>query len=758
MNLRRCAAGAGVLAALMAGVVLPGAAPAEAQPTLDDKSVRVVVADMNPTTAPATTDKPSPLTITLALTNTTDQPLFQVHVDVSRDQPYTQQSQLEQLMAHPAPSADPSVLSQLPSFDLPQPLGPHQTVHYPYKTATSGANDGKGICLCYSADFTAGVYPINFTVTASTDANEGTTQVGFGQTYLPAFQDKPKPVQVSWVWPLIDRPHRLIDGTFVDDDLAKSVSLGGRLYRALSVVEQVKGAVHLTLMIDPELIDELAAMSQAYTVETNGKKAAGTGTAAAQAWLAELRSVVTADQVSLTPYADPDVDALTDAGLSWANGFGPDEQQQLQGALGEPPQYDVAWPPGGAITADALRQMLRNPGVTVAVLSDRALPGASHTTPRPSALAPLPAQFGMPGTVAAVTDSAIQNWSDRTLTPTTAGASTLPQLVSELAVRASEQPDQSHYVVITAPRYVDVNPDLARRALLATAQSPWSTSLTLNGAAQDKNIPRVDHGQLVEPSNEQRIPQSAISTAQSATAFLRSFTTALTNADMVPAVSELPTAIQRVESSAWRTDPGGGADFADRLQQQVSALGQGVRIQRPSSGAYTLASNDAPLPITVINTLPVEVRVRVRVTTVNGVSGFRSDDQRIVTLPAAAGNNPSHNTLKLQTHVQRAGTFQVDAVLLAPDGTPLGTPVPLSIHCTALGAIGVIITAIAGGVLVLALALRVFRRVRARRRSATEPETPSPDAATTPITAPSTPTVEADAPTGPGASTSTVAP
>jgi hypothetical protein len=38
--------------------------------------------------------------------------------------------------------------------------------------------------------------------------------------------------------------------------------------------------------------------------------------------------------------------------------------------------------------------------------------------------------------------------------------------------------------------------------------------------------------------------------------------------------------------------------------------------------------------------------------------------------------------------------------------------VHLSIHCTALGAVGVIITAVACGVLVLALAFRVIRRVR----------------------------------------------
>jgi hypothetical protein len=101
---------------------------------------------------------------------------------------------------------------------------------------------------------------------------------------------------------------------------------------------------------------------------------------------------------------------------------------------------------------------------------------------------------------------------------------------------------------------------------------------------------------------------------------------------------------------------------------------------------------------------------------VNGVSGFTSDDSHVQTIPAAPSpTSPTRTTLKVPTHVQRAGTFQVNAVLLTPDGARIGRDLPpLSIHCTALGAVGVIITAVAGGVLVLALGIRAARRFRAR--------------------------------------------
>lgn len=704
-GLRVLIAGAGVVATL--AVVLPP--PAEAQPGLDENSVTVVVRDLSPTTA-AYTAKPHPLTITLALTNTTDQPLYNVTLNVDRDAPVNQQRRLEQLMAKPAPGPQ-DALSPLPPLPVAA-LNPHETRQVIYRTTTSSAVDPKGICLCFESG--GGVYPINFTVSAAPDPDAGTTSVGFGQTYLPGFKDAAKPVQVSWVWPLIDRPHRLDDGrTFLDDDLAASVSSGGRLDRALSVVEHVAPSIHLTLVIDPELLDELTTMSQPYSVAAGGKTTPGTGTAAAQAWLTRLRAVVTSvQQISLTPYADPDVDALAQAGLNWRANFGSDQVLRVQSALGTPAGSDVAWPPGGTISPDALQQVLNHGSTSVVVLSDSVLPGASHQIPRPDALAPLPVQFGAPGTVAAVTDSAVQTWSDRTLS-TNAGPAALPQLTSELAVRAAEQPARSHYVAITAPRYVDVNPDAATRVLLATARAPWSTSMTLGEAT--KRVRPVDHGQLVESNTGQRISAATLTTAKTATTFVSAFSSALNNNDAAQVVGNLPVAIQRIESAAWRADPARGADFAQQLDARIGTLRQGVYILPPSGGSYTLASNDAPLPITVVNTLQADVRVRVSVSTSNGVGGFTSDSQRVqVITRAASAKSPTRSTLKIPTHVQRAGTFQVDAILLAPDGTQLGQPVPLSIHCTALGAVGVIITAVAGGILLLALAFRVVRRIRAR--------------------------------------------
>jgi hypothetical protein len=617
-------------ATLLGASLLLGMGDASAQPPADN-SVTVTVTDMAPTT-PRYTSTPEPLRIALSLTNTTDATLYDVTLDVERDVPIVHQDQLEKLIAKPAASADPTSLSPLPTVKLDEPLAPHEVRSITYQTTTSEVNDGKGICLCQSSG--GGIYPIDFTALAATGPAGESGRVGFAQTYLPTFRDTPKPVQVSWVWPLIDRPHRLVDGSvFLDDSLAHSVGPNGRLSRALNVVERVAPYVHLTLMIDPELIDELAAMSGRYRVESGGKLTTGTGTTAARRWLERLRSIVTSAEVNLTPYADPDVDALTRAGLSWSDNFGPQQLTSVQAALGVPADGDVAWPAGEQITSAALRQVLSR-GTSEVVLDDAALPGVRTDSPRPDALAPLPAEFGSPGAVAAVTDRLVQNLARPILTTSKTAGQTLATLVSDLAVRAAEEPERSHYVVITASRYVDTSPVAAARAILDTARTSWSTSLTLSQAAT--TVPPIDHGALVEPGPGAEVDPAVIAKAASASTFLRSFSSTLSTDDATALLGGLPAAIQRTESSAWRVNKGIGATFAHRLAQQADRWASGVYIVRPSSGSYTLASNDAPLFITVVNTLPVDVNVRIAFTTVNGVPGFRTDNVQIQHIPSGA--------------------------------------------------------------------------------------------------------------------------
>jgi hypothetical protein len=81
------------------------------------------------------------------------------------------------------------------------------------------------------------VYEIGVQVRGVTPA-EGTETVGRLRTFLPwaptGVPGVGLPTRVAWLWPLADRPHRLVGSTWLDDDLAASLTPDGRLGRLLA--------------------------------------------------------------------------------------------------------------------------------------------------------------------------------------------------------------------------------------------------------------------------------------------------------------------------------------------------------------------------------------------------------------------------------------------------------------------------------------------------------------------------------------------
>jgi len=265
---------------ILLGTSLIFAPAAAATLPLTDHSVKVTVLSVTPST-PALSHTPQPLTVQLSLVNTTDQSLDKVTISGERGDPIEGQQALDQSIAHPKPP-DPDLVGEFNTADrkaVTTALGPRGTTVVQYRSSTDIPTDA-GLCICHNA-----IYPLYFTI-HTTDVAGSDVTVGTGQTYLPVFKDKPRPVQVSWVWPIIDRPHRLSGDTiFTDDELAASVD-GGRLDRVLSVVRTAGSVVPMTLVIDPALIDELAIMSAGpYQYETDRKTLPGSGTGAATTWL-----------------------------------------------------------------------------------------------------------------------------------------------------------------------------------------------------------------------------------------------------------------------------------------------------------------------------------------------------------------------------------------------------------------------------------------------------------------------------------------
>ncbi len=699
---------AGVAALLGSSLIHPPSAAA--QPALTSKTVKVTVVSVSPST-PASSMAPQPLTVVLKLTNTSTVTLPKVTVEGDRGNPISNQVALDQAIAHPQPP-DPS---QVGTFSTDAPvlaaLPPHGSTTVSYASTTDMIPNDAGLCICQDR-----IYPLYFTV-HTTDTTGNDVVVGVAQSYVPAFgETQPKPVQVSWVWPIIDRPHRLDSSTFVDDDLAASVR-DGRLDRVLRVVEDVDKRVPMTLVIDPELIDELTVMSRGpYRVESGAKTVPGTGTAAAALWLGRLNATLAGSpdtEVDFTPPGDPDVEALSRNGLNWTV-LDQQTQAQTMAEIGaKNARSDIYWPAHEVLSPGTLNAVARK-GATKVILSPTTLPRTART-PGTNALAPLQTSSGP--ITGVVTSSQIQRLVAPVLSIGGAGKADLPQLVAQVAIHAVEDPSRSHYVAIAAPRMIDPSP-VAATAILATAHAFWSTPLTV-GAAAPPLVQPTNHGPFVSPARvAPGLSPLTIGTAGSLTDLIPAFTSMLNAADAKLLLGPLPTAIQRAESNALQSDAPLAELFARRLSARMDQLAAGVRIFKPSGGTYTLASSNSPLPVTIVNTLGVGVFVRVQVTSANGLPGFSA------TAPRRQSIAPGQKlTLHVPTHVDRTGRFVVQATLYTPSGTQLGAPVYLSVHSTALGVIGIIITVAAAVVLALALLVRFIRR---RRNPTPRPGTAPP--------------------------------
>lgn len=663
------------------------AAPAAITP------VSVVLNSMNPRSPDA--NKPSqPVTVAVTISNNTDNTYSDVELGLRRGLPIGRQQLLDEAI-----KLSPDTDYQVPApLRLGKQLLPRQSLSVSYRTTS---ND---LCLCFD-----GVYPYALVVRGVSDPSVGSVELGRLQVFVPSFLNVPKPVLHGWVWPLLDAPHRWMDeGVFLDEQLAGSVGPSGRLDRALSTAELVADKVRLTLLVDPELLDSLAVMAGpgGYKVRAGTGTVPGTGGRLAADWLARLTLLQPKHDIVLTAYADPDVNAVSRAGLKFSTALEPQVQARIAPTLNGDFSSDLlTWPAGSALTGKALNALVGG-GASTVLLSDAALPGQNDTEPRPDALSPLPSAAGK--AQALVTDSAIQATVARALRMGSVAANDQQTLLAQLAIRAVQQPERSHFVVIAPDRYVNVNPVTAAQTILAANGAGWARPISLRSAL--RTVTPVDRGALHTGAANAaaELNPSDMTALRRIEQQVASMNEALRDND---AAAELlggfNNGIKRAESSAWRRNRAGGSAVTRSLQTRINQLTSAVHLVQPADGTYSLSSSDSPVVVTVSNELPRPVTVQVSVAPANGVVGFRAPPAQQQTIPAR-----SIATIRIPTHVDRLGKFRVVAVLSTPDGRQLGAGVTLNLRATQIGTVTKAITIVAVSVLVLALLRRLVQRIR----------------------------------------------
>lgn len=99
---------------------------------------------------------------------------------------------------------------------------------------------------------------------------------------------------------LIERPHQLLDGRFIDDELATLLAPEGRL----GSLVYTPTVTQTRWFIDAALLDEVADMADGYELANNED---GVGVEAAAAWLAQLRIATAGGAITPIAYGNPDL-------------------------------------------------------------------------------------------------------------------------------------------------------------------------------------------------------------------------------------------------------------------------------------------------------------------------------------------------------------------------------------------------------------------------------------------------------------------
>jgi hypothetical protein len=764
--------------AAQAGPVVQHGAPVLSVAPADDASnpdrpVRIDVGRFEPrTVTPGAT-----VSVAGTLTNTGGDTIGDLRIRLQRGDVRTTREELASVTRN----ADPATTVVPPFRAVTGTLAPGATLEFSYSVPEAELELHRD-----------GVYPVVLNLNGTALNADGTARdderrrVGELTTFVVR-QPVVPPVRTTaaWLWPIAERSHRNAGGGFVDDGLADSIGSGGRLDRALTVIERLPAttppggtdtqpALPVTLAVDPALVEELTVMAAGpYAVD--GVDGAGAGTEAARTFLDRLRAVADVHPVAALPYGDVDADALMAAGLpatlartlpatpagtaqdppaddeaapastTPAGGTGtasPETPASSTGAgadiiseaLDVEPRSDLAWAAGGHLRADTLAA-LQAGGITQVVLGSDALTDGEQAVGLPAGRA---AARTSVSTAAGPLDVLI---ADPTLSAIAGSAEQTPggprlaeqRYLAELAVLSLQAPPGTEQTVLVAPsRAVDAGPDGAGAMMADTAGLPWLRPGSLAGLTSG---PSSVAGTLTDPVDAVQLDTAGLRAVAQGMAARDDLAGAVVE-DADTALRAIDAAAARTSSVAWRTDPERFRAAAEDFRASVDRQRGRVTLLAPADGTYSLASSDSPLVLTVHNDLPFAVQVRLDLHT-RGNRGLSIADIGIQTLAP-----DERTTLQVPTQVRQSGGFAVTAALTTPSGGALGDPVQLHVKSTAYGPISLLITIGSAALLGLLFLRRLVRFVLRRRRAAREAgrdagmSAPGPEGAVAPTRSP----------------------
>ncbi|WP_408014504.1 DUF6049 family protein [Rhodococcus spongiicola] len=589
----------------------------------------------------------------------------------------------------------------------------------------------------------------------------------------PVPPDTSNPVPVTMLWPLADKP-RLAAGIpgsinekvrLVDDDLARSLSQGGRLHELLAAAEfatepDVDRDGELTdsmcLAIDPDLLITASNMARGYVVVDNpanptGPTHEGDGSDAATAWLQRLESLAQRMCVIALPFAQVDLAALStvdDESLTSSALLAPADI--VDPILGVTSVRNVTWPDAGLLDENSA-QMLHELGPATTLLAANAV----EATPAPGR------KVTVMGDDENALDAALFDVSAAAALAAVGSTPQTPSYVPEQArydldrdSRAARLQDALGAVTWRTLQKTDGGNRTGDRSMLIVPPQQWSadgdeaatvlstvSTLLRSGLATPQPLATIvaeqpttpDVADLVYPQRAilDGIPESVELGVEAQTSRIDELLATLVEDPQVPLtpkqfMAPLYEDLLRAMSLSNRRDKGssdamdGGAAGAmdqaahTRVSNVTTAIDnmyQAVTILAPG-GVYTLASEQSPLLLVARNDLPVGITVELQVDA--------PEEMQITDIGPQQLPPRGSRSLQVPAEISDSRTMVVSFSLTTENGQNLGEQTSVTVRSNAYGQALAIITAGAGVLLLFLAGRRLWHRFRGQPDRADE--------------------------------------
>jgi hypothetical protein len=377
----------------------------------------------------------------------------------------------------------------------------------------------------------------------------------------------------------------------------------------------------------------------------------------------------------------------------------------------------IAWPPSGVADYGVLESLAASPNrIGTVILDDTMMPPAVPASVTPTAVTTTPdgvygqmnvllADHGIEQVISTPADSLPGIAPGTTPSPAAAAFAREQWFLAQTAMIASEAPHTARAVVVAPPRRWDPGAALASSLLDETVHTPWLRPASLSSLVatpdQTGQVRRDGPPKYQVSRSELRAP--LLRQVQQLNNQIGLLTSILVQAGP----RYLSTAVDAVESSAWRGQPS-GRRTARQLLHKVSAFvavqQHQVRIIDPLR--VTLGGKSGEVPVSIRNTLGQAVRVRLRVSVPSTGRVVIGNPNKLITVPGG-----TQKTIKVPVKAAEAGSTTLTLWLTNPNGTPLpDSTARVTVEATHFGTMAIVIIGIALAVFVITAIGRAIRR------------------------------------------------